>query len=235
MERTQLISQLADIINGIHLPHPARVGIDGVDCAGKTMLADELVEPLHSLGREVIRASIDGFHNPREVRYRQGQVSPKGYFEDSFNTDAVIDCLLSPLGPGGDRKYKTALFDFRTDSVVESAWLDAPREAMLIFEGVFLHRSEFLSYWDFTIFVEAGFDVIIERAYQRDQQLFGTEENTKVLYENRYIPGQKIYLSKCRPFEKANAILKNNNVQSPELIIKKDNLKNENISYTCPS
>jgi hypothetical protein len=39
-----------------------RVAIDGVDGVGKTTLADELVAPLQLLGRDVIRASIDGFH-----------------------------------------------------------------------------------------------------------------------------------------------------------------------------
>lgn len=108
MEKTKVISELADIINEIRLTHPVRVGIDGVDCAGKTMLAEELVEPLRSRGREVIRASIDGFHNSSKIRYRQGRGSPKGYFEDSFNSDAVVNCLLSTLGPGGRGKYKTA-------------------------------------------------------------------------------------------------------------------------------
>ena len=46
------------------------------------MLADELIEPLRARGRSVIRASIDGFHNPREIRHQQGRDCPKGYYED---------------------------------------------------------------------------------------------------------------------------------------------------------
>jgi uridine kinase len=183
------------------------------------MLADELVEPLRSRGRSVVRASIDGFHNPRKVRHRQGRASPKGYYEDSFDVDAVLNCVLLPLGPGGNRKYKAARFDFRTDSPVECAWLEAAQDAILIFEGIFLHRPEFLPHWDFTIFVEAGFGITIQRAFLRDRYLFETEQKTRQIYEQRYIPGQKAYLVAQRPFEKANVVFKNDDIQNPELIV----------------
>jgi uridine kinase len=39
--------------------HPVRVAVDGIDAAGKTTLADALVNPLSQLGRGVIRASND--------------------------------------------------------------------------------------------------------------------------------------------------------------------------------
>ena len=85
MRRPTLIDLLSERIVGVTRPHPVRVAIDGVDGVGKTMLADELVDAVCTKGRPVIRASIDGFHNPRSVRYRLGQNSPVGYFQDSFN------------------------------------------------------------------------------------------------------------------------------------------------------
>jgi len=80
-----LLEQLAAAIAARRLDHPTRVAIDGVDGSGKTTLADELVEPLRRAGRDVIRASVDGFHNPRVVRYTRGPDSPEGYFLDSFD------------------------------------------------------------------------------------------------------------------------------------------------------
>ena len=56
-----------------------RVGIDGVDGAGKTTLADTLADALEAAGIAVIRASVDGFHHPRAVRYRLGRESPEGF------------------------------------------------------------------------------------------------------------------------------------------------------------
>jgi hypothetical protein len=56
------------------------------------------------LRRSVIRASVDGFHNPRAVRYEGGRYSPEGYFENSYNYAALKQCFLDPLSPGGRRR-----------------------------------------------------------------------------------------------------------------------------------
>jgi len=66
-------------------PDVLRVGIDGVDGAGKTTFADELAAALAPFGRPVIRAGVDGFHHPRAVRYRRGRESPEGFFRDSYD------------------------------------------------------------------------------------------------------------------------------------------------------
>ena len=217
MRRSNVITRLADMIAAIRLSHTVRVGIDGVDCAGKTVLAEELVEPLVSRGRPVIRASVDGFHNPRDKRHRRGRASLLGYYEDSFDYQAILSCVLLPLGPDGDTRYKPAVFDFRSDSPVDAPWCVAPRDAILVFEGIFLHRPELLPHWDFSVFVEAEFDVTIRRAFLRDRDLFETRDKTREIYEERYIPGQKLYLSTQRPFEKADVILDNNDVRHPAL------------------
>ncbi len=107
MGRTRLLQDLASRIDLVKPGHPVRAAIDGVDAAGKTILADELAEHLTALGRSVIRASIDGFHLPAPVRHRLGSLSPEGYYLDSFAYDSLIDKLLQPLGPGGDGRYQT--------------------------------------------------------------------------------------------------------------------------------
>jgi uridine kinase len=59
--------------------HPLRVALDGPDAAGKTTLADELAARLVPGDRDVIRASIDGFHRPRLERRRRGDTDPHRY------------------------------------------------------------------------------------------------------------------------------------------------------------
>lgn len=61
MQRFEYLSDLASVIVEIPLDHPTRVAIDGVDGVGKTTLADELVPLIQGAGRQVIRASVDGF------------------------------------------------------------------------------------------------------------------------------------------------------------------------------
>ena len=74
MSRKILLQEITKIILNIQQPYPVRVGIDGIDAAGKTYLADELADHLKESGRGIIRASIDGFHHPREIRSRRGDL-----------------------------------------------------------------------------------------------------------------------------------------------------------------
>src|SRR5262249_50104021 len=142
LSRAALLKQLADLIEGVRLAHPARIAFDGPDAAGKTTLADELAPILEARKRHAIRASVDGFHRPRAHRHARGPDSPRGYYEDSFDVAVVRTVLLEPLGPGGDRTYRRAVFDHRTDTELADPLALAPPEAVLLFDGVFLQRPE---------------------------------------------------------------------------------------------
>ena len=136
--RQEVLAYIASRIAEVRRAHTIRVAIDGVDAAGKTTLANELAPLIDALGHPVIRASIDGFHNPQATRHRRGSLSPEGYFYDSFNYAALIEALLQPLGPGGSGLFRRAVFDFRTDEPVVADAEMAPAEAVLLLDGVFL-------------------------------------------------------------------------------------------------
>src|SRR2546426_6785585 len=179
VRRSQVLEELVSRILKIEQPHPLRVAIDGPDAAGKTTLAQELCALLRDHRRPVIRASIDGFHNPARIRYRRGATSPEGYYYDSFNYQALTESLLVPLGPGGSRQYRSAVFDYRRDSEVQIPIRVAEVNAVLLFDGVFLLRSELMEYWDYTVFVEAASENTLARAEQRDAVLFGSVEEAR--------------------------------------------------------
>jgi len=197
MIREKMLAGLAQLINGVGCPHPLRLAIDGTDAAGKSTLADELSSALRELDRPVIQSTVDGFHNPRSIRYRRGPNSPEGYFHDSFNYLAITSCLLFPLGSNGDRRYRTAVFDYRSDQVVEVPVRTAPDNAVLVFDGIFLQRPELARYWDLTLFV-------VQDLRQR--------------YMVRYIPAQREYLQSCRPDEIADILIDNNDISRPAIL-----------------
>jgi uridine kinase len=214
MRRFMLIEMLSERIVGVTRPHPVLIAIDGVDGVGKTMLADELADAVSAKGRPVIRASIDGFHNPRIVRYRLGRNSPEGYFRDSFNYEALTTLLLAPLGPGGTRLYRSAVFNYRTDSEMSPPFETADQNAILLFDGIFLHRTELLSYWDLSIFLDAPFEVTIPRAAGRD----GSSPDVNAPENRRYVEGQQLYLRTCEPKRAATIVINNENLASPEVV-----------------
>jgi uridine kinase len=218
MERSQLLGYLVDRIVRLERTHPIRVGIDGPDASGKTTLANELVAPLEAKGRPVIRASIDGFHNPAQIRHARGSVSPDGYYYDSFNYDSLVENLLAPLGPAGSLHHRVAVFDYRSDSALHTRSPVARKESILLFDGVFLLRPEIACHWDFTIFVAASFATTLARAEQRDAGLFGNVEEVKRRYRQRYIPGQQLYFAECEPRTRATVVVDNDNPWDPELL-----------------
>ena len=198
---------LAKRIADVSLTHPTRVAIDGVDAAGKTTLADALVAPIEELGRPVIRATVDGFHRPREERYRRGSDSPEGYYHDSFDYDSARGELLEQLGPGGSLRYRTATIAFPTDQFVYERLQTAQPDAILLFDGIFLMRPELNDLWDFRIFLEIGFEESLERAVRRNAEGMDSEEALRERYEKRYIPGQRLYLDSVKPREIADVVV----------------------------
>lgn len=218
--RAQLLAALADRIAAQRRPPPLRVAIDGIDAAGKTELADELTAPLAARGIPVIRASLDGFHRPRTERYRRGEYSPEGYFEDAFDHATLRQALLLPLGPGGDRRYLQAVYDYRRDAPLDAPAHEAPEDAVLLVDGVFLLRPELDPHWDLRLFVDVTFDVALQRALARDAALFGSPAAVRERYLRRYLPAQRRYLQECRPRERADIVIRNDDPKTPRLTLR---------------
>jgi len=220
MKREKLIDLLAGEVVRLVRPHPIRVAIDGIDAAGKTILADELAIRLVQLNRSVIRASIDSFHNPQTFRYQRGKDSAEGYYRDSFDYEALKIGLLDPLGPNGKLWYRTATFDYQKNMRVKPVIQQAKADAILLFDGVFLLRPELLANWDLKIFVDIEFDESIARAIKRDISFLGSEKSIRERYEKRYIPGQRLYFAESKPKENAGILVKNGDAANPDIKIK---------------
>ena len=214
VKRSVLLRSIAAWIVAVDRPHPARIAIDGVDAAGKTTFADELIEPVRALGRPVIRGSVDDFHNPRGVRYRRGRDSPEGYFRDSFDYPTLRTVLLEPCGPmpaGAPRRCRRRAFDYESNSVVDAPLEEVPVDAVLLFDGIFLHRPELRSHWDLSIFLDVPFDVTIARCAKRD----GVNPIVEDASNRRWVGGQRIYLSECNPIAAADIVIDNSELANP--------------------
>jgi phosphoribosylformylglycinamidine cyclo-ligase len=215
--RARVLATLVDAIVAVRVPHPTRVGIDGVDAAGKTTLADELAALVMERGRVAIRASCDSFHHPAAERYVLGRDSPVGFYRDSFDYEALRRVLLAPLGPGGSRRYRIAYFDSVRDEPVDAPEQTAPDDAVLVFDGVFLACPQLADSWDYRIFVAIEEDESVRRGAKRDAWFLGGEDEARRRYERRYLLGQRLYLEEARPLQTADAVVDNADPASPSL------------------
>lgn len=214
--RQAVLRTVADRILETPSPFVLRVAIDGVDGAGKTTFADELARVLEmsalgASGREVIRASVDGFHHPKEVRYRLGRGSPEGFYRDSYDYEAFKEVLLDPLSPGGSGRYRTAVHDVELESPVTVPEKVAKPGAVLVSDGIFLHRPELRGYWDVSVWLGVAFSVSIPRGAQR-----GTgSPDLHAPRNRRYVEGQKLYLLEADPRRHATLVINNEDLNAP--------------------
>lgn len=187
------------------LRHRSRVlvAIDGPDAAGKTTLADDLATrwPL-----PVVRASIDSFHHPREVRMRRGPLSPEGYYRDSFDLDRFVGDLLEPFRAGAT-DLVTGVFDHRHEAAADASVSGIPATAVLVVDGVFLLRPELRDRWDVSVYLDIPPEETLRRARIRDVELFGSVAEVDQRYTARYLPGQALYRAEADPQSYADFVV----------------------------
>lgn len=205
--------RLASAVDELRPDRRVIVAIDGPDAAGKTMLADFLAQ---RVARPTLRASIDDWHHPREVRARRGDASPIGYYNDSFDYRAVKARLLHPFRAGASH-VQTAGFDFSSDEPADVQVEVSSLSAALLFDGVFLLRPELLQFWDLSIYLHVAESVTLARAVRRDGELLGGPERVRRRYEQRYLPGQALYRQAAAPLETAHIVIDNTDPMTPRV------------------
>lgn len=190
------------------------MAVDGVDGVGKTTFARELTRTLRDRGRPVVHISADDFLNPAPVRHHRGRDSPEGFWLDSYNYPALLENVLLPLGADGDRRFRRAAHDLRTDKAVDLPWETAPGDAVLIVDGLFLHRDELRPHWEFTIFLDAPFAVTVARLAARD----GSNPDPDHPSQARYVGGQRLYFAACDPRSRADVLIDHSDAESPRIV-----------------
>ena len=191
------------------------IAVDGIDGAGKTTFADGFAEVFAEEGAAVFRAGIDGFHRPRSERYARGRRSPEGFYLDSYDYATFRRVLLDPFRDGaqtgGSTGFQLAAFDVGRDAAVESQWVTAPRDAVLIVDGIFLHRRELRDLWNWSLWLDVPEEVACSRMALRD----GSDPDPAAPSNARYRQGQALYLRDARPAEAASAIVDNADLDHP--------------------
>lgn len=207
-----LVARLADAVIGLtRVRDRVLVAIDGPDAAGKTTLADRLAM---TLPVPTLRASIDDFHQPRQLRYRRGDLSAEGYYRDSFDDESLArECLVPFLTDAPEIALDR--YDYRTDRAAPRQIMHVPARAVLVVDGVFLLREPLRPLWTFSIYLHVSPEETLRRALVRDEHLFGSPEEVERRYRQRYLPGQALYRSEANPRAEAHVVVRNDRADAP--------------------
>lgn len=191
-----------------------RVGIDGVDGAGKTTFADALASYLVASGRPCVRVRADDFLQARAIRYRLGRDSPEGFLRDSYDLRRLYGDVLEPFGPSGSGRYRDRALDLATDTPLQPPWAQASPGTTLVLDGMFLHREELVDVWDVSVFLDVPFAETACRMAIRDGSVADPEHPSL----RRYVEGQRLYLRTCTPRERADVVVDNTDPADPVVV-----------------
>ena len=191
-----------------------RVAIDGVDGAGKTIFADELAEILSSCQRQIIRISADDFSTPLSCAIAAAGTRPRASSRIPTTTPHSGE-VLDPLGPGGSRRFRRRAFNLHQDRPVDAVAEFADSNAIVLLDGLFLHRDELWRTWDCSVFLDVEFEVSLTRCTQRATAW--ASPDPEAASNRRYVEGQRIYLSHCDPWSRATYVVDNNDLRAPLL------------------
>jgi uridine kinase len=188
------------------------VGIDGSDGSGKSYFASDLSSSLESNGLTALVVSLDDFLNPKSIRYRQGKQSSIGFYEDSYNLNAIVEGVLNPVVSDRNEVTKTQ-FDCEHDRE------DITRASLnyiniVIVEGLFVNRPDFKSYWDMSVYLRTDFSVSVARGNAR----FGLNPDPKHESNRRYVDGNRIYQQFCNPEQVADYVIDHNDLNNSRIV-----------------
>lgn len=187
------------------------IAVDGPRGAGTRQFADGLAEVFRENGREAARASMEDFHAARSARARQGEDSPRGYYEDSYDYSTFRRVLIDPFRLGGSTGFQTKAFDLHRNAPVIASWLTGPADLVLIVDGVFLNRPEISGIWNASVYL----DVDDATRYARLAASEGLDADPAAAANARYVGGQRLYQEQVAPQSAASAVVDNTDPEHP--------------------
>lgn len=212
--RGEVLAELAAALLTLRPDARVVVALDGVDGAGKTGLGHELVALVRP-HREVHRVSVDGFHRPAEVRYARGRTA-ETFYRDQYDHDAIRRRLVGSFRAG--TPWTRAIHDLEREETVGAAPEPAAGpDAVLLVDGIFLHRPELADLWDASIFVDVPFEVSVPRGNARFGEVGGLGADPASAVNARPVGGQRLYLDEVGPASRATWVLDNTDLAAPVL------------------
>lgn len=208
---TTLQRELRDEVRQHYRAGRVILAVDGIHGAGTSTFADGLAEVFAEDGSAVFRASMGGFARPRAERDARGRTSAEGYYRDAYDEATFRRVLVDPFRVAGSAGFQLAAFDVARDAPLEPQWVTAPRDAVLVVDGVFLHRPELRGVWDWSLWLEVPFRVAYARTAARD----GGDPDPDAPANARSRQGQELYLRDADPRRAASAVVENSDLAHP--------------------
>lgn len=211
VRRRDLVTSLADEILQQHGRGRVIVAVDGVEGAGTSPFAAELVERLQRRGHAAFHARLDDFQRSR-ARQALGGATAIGRYRYTYDYSALHRALIDPFLMGGSTGFVAAHHDASRDQPIEPTWLTASDDAVLVIDGIYLQRPELRGLWSFTIWIDVPPRAAWARLVEADP--LSHDADAWSLASG----AQKLYGKEVNPRASASAVIDNRDPEDPKRI-----------------
>jgi uridine kinase len=180
------------------------VAISGIDASGKGYLTQLIDRSLSGSGLNVATLHGDAW---LRLPPQQLEDPVEHFYRDGFRFQEMFSNLVLPLR---DKGCVRVIAD--TVHGAESAYCRSQFEFscvdIVLLEGIFLMKPDFVAHYDLSIWVECSFGTALQRAVSRRQEGLGPEETIRA-YRTLYFPAQLLHFERDAPRAAADLILDN--------------------------
>ena len=161
------------------------IGINGIDCAGKTTLAKDLSGQLEQSGIKNKIFHIDDFNDPKVEKETYRAFASGNWNENDFD------------------RYYESIIDFQKAS--EAVAKAAVKNEIVIVEGIFIFHPKFKITFNYRIYLEVDASVALARFEQRRR----LEEDARPveIFENIWVRAHNKYVSEVGPRQISDLII----------------------------
>jgi uridine kinase len=182
------------------------VAVSGIDASGKGYTTKLLQEELERLGYKVANINIDPWQNPIPIRLQKGN-SAENFYNNVFRWKEVFPELLIPLKNDRGINLKATLIKSHADEYYNYDYHYENIDFLLI-DAILLFQEQFLSFYDYKIWIDCSFETGLQRAIARNVEKLD-EERLIHDYNTFYYPAQCYHFKKDNPIDSSDIIYHN--------------------------
>jgi uridine kinase len=173
------------------------IGINGLDCSGKTYFSERLHESISASNMKSSIVHIDDFCVPEILdrvydRVDKGEFTSRdidSYYEECTDMKRLIDAIASAQENS----------DF------------------LIIEGIFIYKPPLRELIDFKVYLDVDKDVAIERFLSRHEIIGDEVPKATAIFNNVWYASHLKYCSEASPLEAADIVI-DNDFSKPKIV-----------------
>ena len=145
---------------------PFTVAISGIDASGKGYITKLLQNYLENKGYKVANINIDPWQNPIPVRLKKENAAENVY-SAIFRWNDFFEQLIFPLQKNKGIYLDTKGIHTHSDEYYSLVY-DYKNMDIILIEGILLFKKQFISYYDYKIWIDCSFETGLGRAIQRN-------------------------------------------------------------------